>query len=506
MEWSRSWQSAGTDWVLAIVATALGGWLRWSGLGRQSLWVDEMSSFGMADTGLRQIIPTVLSFDGHPPLYIFLVHIAHFNFGLGTVDSLRVPSLIAGTLTIPVVYFLARYLVGRLAAIVATTLIVLSPLIVWYSREGRMYAVTWLFVMLSFVALVQAVRSGRLAWLGAYAVCVALSLYADISAVMAIVPQAAIVAWFFLRTKGAERRMWLRAGLSYVAGWLLFVPWLAVLPRQLPLLHGTFSGYEPSPASALRLALNLVGLDATYGSIYAPVMPWVVVVLVLLGYAATIAIAVARRRDHPPFTAVAIALTAGPAAMCLALVVAGSPGVLLPRVMGLAAFGLALTVGGAAELVWRPLEAIRLSRAAVAALVAVILGATSLSLVNVEAHGYNGQDWRSAARLISNHAQPGDALIYYPYGLKIMVDAYLPVNSPWIKDGVGLWGAPHAVAEQEFAQWAAGHPRVWVVFYAADAIDMPVHDQWFRDYGYTRVLGNPDAGDGVLEYVPNSSS
>src|SRR5438105_1686757 len=161
------------------------GELRWSGLSRPSLWVDELSSFGMANTGLRQIIPGVLSFDGHPPLYIFLVHIAHFNFGLGTVDSVRVPSLIAAILTIGVVYAIARLLVGRLAAVIATTLAIISPVIVWYSREGRMYAVTWLFVMLSVLCLFQAARTRRWTWLVAYTIAVALSLYSDISSIMA---------------------------------------------------------------------------------------------------------------------------------------------------------------------------------------------------------------------------------------------------------------------------------------------------------------------------------
>lgn len=159
------WNPRATDWALAALAMALGGWLRWAGLGRQSLWVDEMSSYGMADNSLRHIIPTILAFDGHPPLYIFLVHFAHTGFHLGTVDSVRMPSLIAGILSIGVVYALARVLVGRLAAILATALVVVSPLIVWYSREGRMYAVTWLFVMLSFLALVQAARSRRWPWL-----------------------------------------------------------------------------------------------------------------------------------------------------------------------------------------------------------------------------------------------------------------------------------------------------------------------------------------------------
>jgi len=409
--WSRLWQSRRLDWALAFVAMALGGWLRWSGLGRQSLWVDEMSSFGMASAPLRQIIPTVLAFDGHPPLYIFLVHIAHVTFHLGTVESVRLPSLVAGIATIGVVYVLARLLVGRIAAILTTALVVISPLLVWYSREGRMYAVTWLFVMLSFTALVLAVRYRRLPFMIAYAIAVALSLYSDISAIIAIVPQAAVVGWFYLRSHAAERRLWWRIGAAYVAGWLLFVPWLAVLPRQLPLLHGTFAGYEPTLATVGRLVLNLTGLDATYAALYSVQAPLVLAILVLLIDALAIAGAVWLGRDHRLFTAVALSLTLGPAVMCAALLLAHSPGVLLPRVMGLAAFGFALTLGGTVELAWRAARPTRPALAAVAAAALVALAGTATSLTNVEARGYNGQDWRSVANLITQRAQPGDALI-----------------------------------------------------------------------------------------------
>jgi 4-amino-4-deoxy-L-arabinose transferase-like glycosyltransferase len=504
VRWQAIWQGPMLDWGLAAIATVLGGWLRWSGLSRQSLWVDEMSSFGMANTGMRRIIDVVLAFDGHPPLYIFLVHIAHFNFGLGTVDSVRVPSLIAGIASIGVVYALARLLVGRLAAILATTLVVVSPPIVWYSREGRMYAVTWLFVMLSFLALTLAVRSRRWPWLVLYTGFVALSLYSDISAVMALVPQAAVIGWFYLRANTGERSLWLRAGAAYAAGWVLFIPWLAVLPRQLPLLHGTFSGYEPSLGSAWQLALNLAGLDASYANLYRLQVPLILAALVLMGYFAAIAGAIILGREHRLFTATALGLTLGPAVMCAAFLVAGSPGVLLPRVMGITAFGLALTAGGTAALAWHVLKPSRVGVAVLGTAVVLVIGGTALSLRNVEARGYNGQDWRRVADVLTQRAEPGDALIYFPYGLKIMVDAYLPPGSHWIKHSVGLWAAPHAVAQANFTTWAAGHPHVWVVYYAAGQIDMPVHDAWFRDHGYVRIAGDPQAGAGLLEYVPSA--
>jgi 4-amino-4-deoxy-L-arabinose transferase-like glycosyltransferase len=491
------------DWTLAALGMLLAGWLRWSGLGRQSLWVDEMSSFGMANTGLRHVIPVVLAFDGHPPLYILVVHFADFVFKLGTVDSVRVPSVLAGIATVGIAYALARLLVGRLAAILCIALVTLSPLLVWYSREGRMYALTWLFVMLSYLALVQAARSGRRIWLVTYGLALALALYSDISAVMALVPQAAVVSYFFLRDQDARSR-WLRIAAAYVAGWILFVPWLAVLPRQLPLLHGTFPGYEPSVPTAWHLLADLTGVSAGYASLIPLQLPVVLAVAVLLTFLATIIGAVWLGRSSPLYAAVTLSLTLGPAVMCVLLLLAGSPGVLLPRVMGITAFGLALAVAGSAELAWRAWRPRRLALAAVGAAALVVMTGTAVSLVNVEARGSKGQDWRGVAGLISSRAQPGDALIYYPYGLKIMVDAYLPGGSRWVQDGVGLWHSSDTVVETDFATWADGHAHVWIVFYAATGIDMLRHDAWLRGHEYQRIAGDPAAGAGVLEYVPVS--
>ena len=492
------------DWALATLAMLLGGWLRWSGIGRQSLWIDEMSSFGLANNGLRQIIPTIQGFDAHPPLYIFIVHFAHFNFHLGTVDSVRVPSVLAGTITIGVVYALARILVGRIAAILSAAVTVVAPLLVWYSREGRMYAVTWLFVMFSFLALVQAFRTRRWPWLGLYAIFIAASLYSDISAVMALVPQAVVIGWFFLRNRDDVRALWLRIGVAYAAGWLVFSPWLLVLRHQLPLEHHLFAGYEPSLAHAWRLLLNLTGVNATYATLDSLQVPVAVAALLILTYGAALVGAVWLGRQHRLFTAVALSLTVGPAIMCALLLAVGSPAVFLPRVIGIAAFGLLLALGGTAELAWRARQPRSFALAAVPVAGLIALAGTTVSLANLEAHGSNGQDFRPMARVITERAQPGDALIYYAYGIKYAVDSYLPPTSSWIANGVGLWASPPDVAHAWFAKWAAGHPHVWFVFYAAVDIDMPAHDRWFRENGYQRVAGDPTGALGVLEYVPAS--
>ncbi len=491
-----------SGWWLCGLLVAVGGLVRWQGLNRQSMWIDEMSSLGMAFNGLRQIVPIILAYDGHPPLYILTVHVAHYFFGLDPVHALRIPSLLAGAASIAVVYALARILVGRIAGLVAATLVAVSPLAVWYSREGRMYAMVWLFVLLSFLILVQAIRSENWYWLPPFAALIALSLYTDISAVMALLPLGVMIAALFV-LQPEKRLLWLRIGTTYAAGWALFVPWIAVMSRQVPLLQARFPGYDPSPATAWRLILNVLGLSAAYASLESLLVPSAVAALLIAVYGGAFVLTFILSRHRYLFRAVALSLTIGPGIMCALFVAHGTAGVLLPRVVGIASFGLAIVAGGASELAWQSLKT--RAKAAPIPLVAatfVLIAGTVVSLTIVESRGSNGQPWREVAHFIAGHAKAGDALIYYPYGLKLVVDAYLPQSSPWTEQGVGIWASPDEVAHGHFERWALHRERVWVVFYAGPGINMPLHDSWFQQQGYARLSGDPSAGMGVIEYSP----
>ena len=495
------------DAGLAASLLLVGGLLRWDGWDRQSFWSDEMSSLGRATVRLREIVPGVLAFDGHPPLYIFAVHFGYYTFHLGPIGSVRIPSLIFGTAVIPVVYLLARALAGRLAAVVASLLVVGSPIAVWYSRDGRMYALTWFLVMLSFLLLAQVARSRRWVWLALYAASVTGALYADVSAVIALAPQAALITWFFAVDRQA-RQAWLTIGGAYVAGWLMFSPWLLVLPQQVPLLHGTFPGYEPGWMTVWQLVLNETGLMASYAYLWFLIVPALVGVTMLALYGAAIIIVLRCLRAAPLFGAVTLALTVGPAVMCGAfLLLLNAPGVLTPRVMGIAAFGLALAAGGAVQFGWDALHPrvsvgrAGLAAAGLAAGALALVSGTWVALHTMNSSGWVGESWQQVAPFLQARVQPTDAIIYYPIGTKILVDPYLPASSSVVRDGVGIWSAPHDMAESYFARWAAGHDRVWFVYLAAGGIDMPVHDGWLATQGYTRVFGDPNQQCGVLLYA-----
>src|SRR5262245_37236995 len=116
--------------VLLGALIAVAALLRFSGLARQSLWVDEVLSMRVAGR--------ILSLDGaselfniHGPLYFYLlapvlaVNVSEF--------AARLPSAILGVGLVVMIYLLGRDLMDRRAGLAAAAVAAFSPFAIWYS-------------------------------------------------------------------------------------------------------------------------------------------------------------------------------------------------------------------------------------------------------------------------------------------------------------------------------------------------------------------------------------
>lgn len=452
-----------------LVIVIAGAWLRWRVLYKPVIWEDEITSASVAQKPVLGIIQWATSYDSHPPFYYMLSHLGYYH-GLGILGSIRIPSLIAGILTVPLVYVLSRELTGQLAGIVTAAMVAVSPLAVWYSREGRMYALSWLFVVLSFWLMLRARRSWP--WVVAYAFSVAFALWADVSSVLALLPQLA----YLLYTRSGQ------ALVGYAGGWILFIPWLPHLHQQATMMRGYgFAAYPASLATWRILLGDELGASASYASLGAIGFP----VLLLLGYAA-VAVVLAWKR--PQSLPVVVAMSLGPLATAVFLLSIGVQAVLAPRVLGFTSFGFVMAVAVAAH-VWRPLLAVGVGLVTISA----------VSVTTLEAQGSTGQSWNQIAAQLQRQAEPDDLVVYYPDDLRLAVGAYLPPGS-WIDQGVGAWPEPDAVMDDRLKSWTAGHRRIWIVYLAVTGIDMPEHDSFLRTQGFVLLSGTPTAGMGVIEY------
>jgi hypothetical protein len=205
----------------------------------QSLFGDEVFTYhDVVGHSLSSLLSGVYTGgENSPPLYFVL---AWFSAKLGDPTVwIRLPSILLGTATVPVVYLLGRQAVGRGAGLVGAGIFALSPFCVYYGVEARPYATMAFFVALSTFALLKAFDSRSWAWWVVYALAAAAAAYTHYTSGFVLVVQAVWSLW-----AARDRiRFPVLANLLIV---LVYLPWL-------PHLRGkglkTFEAFEPLTAS-----------------------------------------------------------------------------------------------------------------------------------------------------------------------------------------------------------------------------------------------------------------
>ena len=139
--------------VAGITAAALA--LRFLGLSEGDFWSDELATrLAVVDLTPREVLVAVQDNEGAPHLYYLLAWAWTGILGAGDA-ALRSLSAIAGALIAPVAYLTLRQVGLRTEALIAGALAAVSPLLIWYSQEARVYS---LFALLTAVSLLFFVR------------------------------------------------------------------------------------------------------------------------------------------------------------------------------------------------------------------------------------------------------------------------------------------------------------------------------------------------------------
>lgn len=119
--------------------------------------------------------------DGHPPAWFVGMHAWTGVFGTG-LTSIRLPSAIFGALSLLLLYLVARRLVEPPAALLATALLAVCGLHVFWSQVARMYSATCFVGLASTLFLLDLERSPRRRTGLLYAATAALGLWMQIYA------------------------------------------------------------------------------------------------------------------------------------------------------------------------------------------------------------------------------------------------------------------------------------------------------------------------------------
>lgn len=153
---------------------ALGVYLRLDDLGGPSLWLDEIIHLSMAEKlavePWYRALTGIVEVEGYTengPVYYWF-QILGQRLAAGGTGARLFPALF-GIVTLPLMALVGMRVGGRLVSLVATFLLAVSPLHVYFSREGRPYS---LIILLAVVLLYLLLVSGsRRATLLTYGTC-----------------------------------------------------------------------------------------------------------------------------------------------------------------------------------------------------------------------------------------------------------------------------------------------------------------------------------------------
>lgn len=195
-------------------------------LGALSIWTDEGSAWTAATSSLRDMIRFCAQKDASPPLYYLLTSL--FVRLADDEAHLRFVSVLASVGMVWLTYRLARLVARRSEAVLAATIVAISPFQLMYAQEARSYMLVALFSVVSFYLYVRAALLGRSRAWPSYVAVTTLALYTQSIVVLSLGVQAALA----VLTAGGRRRLkpWL---IAITACLVLFLPWLIVTIGQM---------------------------------------------------------------------------------------------------------------------------------------------------------------------------------------------------------------------------------------------------------------------------------
>lgn len=390
----------------AVVALTVAGAVLRIVVAHQSLFADELSTYWIVTRHSLGGVLSLLYSTGRiqhaeitPPLS-FVASWITTRLG-DSPELVRLPALVAGTATIPLVYRLGQETVGRRAGLVGAALTAFSPFMIYYSAEGRGYGMLMFFVAAAVLWMLRAARTNeRRSWI-LYAVCTAAAFWTHYMSVFVLGPAALWLLW----THPAVRRPALLANLG--AG-LLYLPWLPglIADTQSPTLRITAAITAFTP-DAVRLDLEHWSLGYPYSIIGLRRLPGTLA-LVLLALAAVLAaggliVRVRRRgRSTPSNLLVLVFLLAAATPVGESLYSAVVSHIIGTRYLAPSWPFLALFSAAVALAAGRRLGV------AVAGLAVV---AFALGAIKMVEPAFQRPDYQSAADYVTRHARPGSVVV-----------------------------------------------------------------------------------------------
>ncbi len=222
----------------------------------QSIRLDEAQSIWASTKSVNGIL-SYLSKDVATPLYALLLHFWIQIFG-PDIGYARMLSLIFLLLTLPVLYFMAKESSNKRVAMLTVVLFSLSPFIMWYTSEARMYTLFTLITSLNHLFFLRILKSSGKSGSVGYMLTTALGLYTHYFYAFLLLTQFiyVLIVWLLSvlydenKSESFLTRVLIKGSVplsivKYMSlGVLLFIPWIIFV-----ISRGSASSTQPLIAS-----------------------------------------------------------------------------------------------------------------------------------------------------------------------------------------------------------------------------------------------------------------
>jgi 4-amino-4-deoxy-L-arabinose transferase-like glycosyltransferase len=195
-----------------------------------------------------------------PPLATMLMGLSVRLFGLSSW-SILLPEALAGVATVALLFVVVRHSFGPIAALIASLVMILTPVAVLIFRYNNPDAILTLLLVAGAWSALRAIESGRLRWIVVTAIFVGFAFNTKYLQGFLVVPAFALT-WLIAAPVSLRRRI---AGLLLAGvAMLLASGWWVVAVELIPAAARPFIGGSTNN-SAIQLLLGYDGLARIFG-------------------------------------------------------------------------------------------------------------------------------------------------------------------------------------------------------------------------------------------------
>lgn len=165
----REWPSTPVLWGCIGALTLLGIFLRFWRLDHQAYWTDEAYTLSRIRDTYRYLLSNLsMEKQGFPPGWYTLMWCWRLVVAgqTGAAEAfqpqyMRMLPAMFGAGTVPAFYLLARQFTDRRGALLVMLLAAVNPFLIYYSRDIKMYACLWFFVVMNMGIFFHWLNTGR---------------------------------------------------------------------------------------------------------------------------------------------------------------------------------------------------------------------------------------------------------------------------------------------------------------------------------------------------------